>query len=51
MPDDHIQVKAFYVGENHVGDVPLYKKIAAGFTTGTHIIISIYDPQQIVPSK
>ena len=27
-------VKKFYVGENHVGDVPLHMKIAAGLTTG-----------------
>jgi solute carrier family 25 uncoupling protein 8/9 len=29
-----VQVKSLYVGEDHVGDVPLSKKIAAGFTTG-----------------
>ena len=27
-------VKKFYVGEDHVGDVPLHMKIAAGLTTG-----------------
>jgi hypothetical protein len=30
----NLQVKSFYVGKDHVGDVPLSKKIAAGFTTG-----------------
>lgn len=33
LPGD-VQVKSFYDGQDHVGDVPLYKKIAAGFTTG-----------------
>ena len=28
------QVKNLYVGKDFVGDVPLYKKIAAGLTTG-----------------
>ena len=27
-------VKKFYVGEDHVGDVPLHMKLAAGLTTG-----------------
>ena len=31
------QVKAFYVGKDHVGDVPLSKKILAALTTGEHI--------------
>lgn len=29
-----LQVKSLYVGKDHVGDVPLSKKILAGFTTG-----------------
>lgn len=28
------QVKTFYTGKDHVGDVPLSKKILAAFTTG-----------------
>lgn len=28
------QVKNLYLGKDHVGDAPLYKKIAAGLTTG-----------------
>lgn len=31
---DFEQVKALYVGSDHVGDVPLSKKILAAFTTG-----------------
>lgn len=27
-------MKSFYVGKDHVGDVPLSKKIFAGLTTG-----------------
>ncbi|KAL5204523.1 hypothetical protein ABZP36_009394 [Zizania latifolia] len=40
-------VKSFYVGKDHVGDVPLSKKIAAGFTTGA-IAISIANPTDLV---
>jgi solute carrier family 25 uncoupling protein 8/9 len=40
-------VKSFYVGKDHVGDVPLTKKIAAGFTTGA-IAISIANPTDLV---
>ena len=47
VPHDLLQVKSFYVGENHVGDVPLYKKIAAGFTTGTLVTLT----QFFLPSE
>ncbi|XP_006663135.1 mitochondrial uncoupling protein 1-like [Oryza brachyantha] len=40
-------VKSLYVGKDHVGDVPLSKKIAAGFTTGA-IAISIANPTDLV---
>ncbi|KAK3120769.1 hypothetical protein QOZ80_9AG0693400 [Eleusine coracana subsp. coracana] len=40
-------VKSFYVGEDHVGDVPLTKKIAAGFTTGA-IAITVANPTDLV---
>ncbi|KQJ87020.1 mitochondrial uncoupling protein 1 [Brachypodium distachyon] len=40
-------VKSFYVGENHVGDVPLSKKIAAGFTTGA-LAIAVANPTDLV---
>ncbi|KAL2336981.1 hypothetical protein Fmac_011427 [Flemingia macrophylla] len=40
-------VKNFYVGADHVGDVPLYKKILAGFTTGA-IAISVANPTDLV---
>ncbi|CAL4982426.1 unnamed protein product [Urochloa decumbens] len=40
-------VKSFYVGQDHVGDVPLSKKIAAGFTTGA-IAIAIANPTDLV---
>nr|CAB3490643.1 unnamed protein product [Digitaria exilis] len=40
-------VKSFYVGKDHVGDVPLSKKIAAGFTTGA-IAIAIANPTDLV---
>ncbi|OQU84127.1 mitochondrial uncoupling protein 1 [Sorghum bicolor] len=40
-------VKSFYVGKDHVGDVPLSKKVAAGFTTGA-IAISIANPTDLV---
>lgn len=29
-----VKVRDFYVGKDHVGDVPLSKKILAGLTTG-----------------
>lgn len=32
------QVKNFYVGKDHVGDVPLSKKVLAGLTTGKGIL-------------
>jgi solute carrier family 25 uncoupling protein 8/9 len=40
-------VKSFYVGQDHVGDVPLSKKIAAGFTTGA-IAIAVANPTDLV---
>ena len=42
-----MQVKSLYVGQDHAGDVPLSKKIAAGFTTGT-IAISVANPTDLV---
>lgn len=32
-----MQVKAFYVGDDFVGDVPLSKKVLAALTTGEDI--------------
>eukprot|EP00899_Mesostigma_viride_P000668 jgi/Mesvir1/10601/Mv08931-RA.1 len=40
-------VRNFYVGKDHVGDVPLLKKIAAGLTTGA-IGIAIASPTDLV---
>ncbi|KAL9239026.1 hypothetical protein vseg_013384 [Gypsophila vaccaria] len=40
-------VKTFYVGKDHVGDVPLSKKILAGLTTGAVGII-IANPTDLV---
>ncbi|CAM6103348.1 unnamed protein product [Calypogeia fissa] len=40
-------VKNLYVGKDHVGDVPLYKKIAAGLTTGA-LAIAIANPTDLV---
>jgi solute carrier family 25 (mitochondrial uncoupling protein), member 8/9 len=40
-------VKRYYVGENHVGDVPLLTKIAAGLTTGA-LAITIASPTDLV---
>ncbi|TKY65901.1 Mitochondrial uncoupling protein 2 [Spatholobus suberectus] len=37
----------FYVGANHVGDVPLSKKILAGFTTGA-MAIAVANPTDLV---
>ncbi|GJN05204.1 hypothetical protein PR202_ga22813 [Eleusine coracana subsp. coracana] len=47
LPTGFEQVKSFYVGEDHVGDVPLTKKIAAGFTTGA-IAITVANPTDLV---
>ncbi|TKY65906.1 Mitochondrial uncoupling protein 1 [Spatholobus suberectus] len=40
-------VKNFYVGDDHVGDVPLSKKILAGFTTGA-MAIAVANPTDLV---
>ncbi|RVW15938.1 Mitochondrial uncoupling protein 1 [Vitis vinifera] len=40
-------VKAFYVGKDHVGDVPLSKKILAALTTGG-LAITIANPTDLV---
>lgn len=40
-------VKAFYVGDNFVGDVPLSKKVLAGLTTGA-VAIAIANPTDLV---
>ncbi|XP_047329916.1 mitochondrial uncoupling protein 1-like [Impatiens glandulifera] len=40
-------VRNLYVGENHVGDVPLSKKILAGLTTGA-LAITIANPTDLV---
>jgi len=40
-------VKAFYCGPDHVGDVPLHLKIAAGLTTGA-VGIAIANPTDFV---
>lgn len=40
-------VKNFYVGPNHVGDIPLHLKIAAGLTTGA-LGISVASPTDLV---
>lgn len=37
-----MQVKNLYVGKDHVGDVPLIKKIAAGLTTGRKLCQDLY---------
>jgi solute carrier family 25 uncoupling protein 8/9 len=41
------QVKTLYVGKDHVGDVPLHLKIAAGLTTGA-LGISVASPTDLV---
>ena len=41
------QNKAFYCGPDHVGDVPLHLKIAAGLTTGA-VGIAIANPTDFV---
>ncbi|KAL6146131.1 hypothetical protein ACLB2K_056814 [Fragaria x ananassa] len=40
-------IKTLYVGNDFVGDVPLYKKIAAGLTTGA-FAITIANPTDLV---
>ena len=40
-------VKQLYVGKDHVGDVPLLTKIAAGLTTGA-LAICIASPTDLV---
>jgi solute carrier family 25 (mitochondrial uncoupling protein), member 8/9 len=40
-------VKRFYVGENHVGEIPLHLKIAAGLTTGA-LGIMVASPTDLV---
>ncbi|XP_042419085.1 mitochondrial uncoupling protein 1-like [Zingiber officinale] len=40
-------VKAFYVGDSFVGDIPLFKKILAGLTTGA-LGITIANPTDLV---
>ncbi|TKY63415.1 Mitochondrial uncoupling protein 1 [Spatholobus suberectus] len=40
-------VKTFYVGKDHVGDVPLSKKILAAFTTGA-VAIVVANPTDLV---
>ncbi|KAI3447748.1 hypothetical protein Pfo_004413 [Paulownia fortunei] len=40
-------VKTFYVGKDHVGDVPLSKKILAALTTGA-VAITIANPTDLV---
>ncbi|KAG6543464.1 hypothetical protein Mapa_015134 [Marchantia paleacea] len=40
-------VKNLYVGKDHVGDVPLIKKIAAGLTTGA-LAITVASPTDLV---
>ncbi|KAJ7560699.1 hypothetical protein O6H91_04G141300 [Diphasiastrum complanatum] len=40
-------VKSLYVGKDHVGDVPLLKKIAAGLTTGA-LAITVANPTDLV---
>ncbi|KAL3027680.1 hypothetical protein AAZX31_03G068400 [Glycine max] len=40
-------VKTFYVGKDHVGDVPLSKKILAAFTTGA-FAIAVANPTDLV---
>ncbi|XP_072985742.1 mitochondrial uncoupling protein 1-like [Typha latifolia] len=40
-------VKAFYVGDNFVGDIPLSKKILAGLTTGALAIV-VANPTDLV---
>jgi solute carrier family 25 uncoupling protein 8/9 len=40
-------VKAFYVGDNFVGDVPLSKKVLAALTTGA-VAIAIANPTDLV---
>lgn len=34
-------VKAFYVGDNFVGDVPLSKKVLAALTTGENMFVDV----------
>ena len=40
-------VKSFYVGKDHVGDVPFHTKVAAGLTTGA-LAITIASPTDLV---
>ena len=40
-------IKDFYVGKDHVGDVPLHLKVAAGLTTGA-VGITIASPTDLV---
>ncbi|XP_074578174.1 mitochondrial uncoupling protein 1-like [Curcuma longa] len=40
-------VKAFYVGDSFVGDIPLFKKILAGLTTGA-LGITVANPTDLV---
>ncbi|WJX53714.1 Matrilysin, variant 2 [Trifolium repens] len=40
-------VKTFYTGKDHVGDVPLSKKILAAFTTGA-VAIAVANPTDLV---
>lgn len=45
-----MQVKDIYIGKDHVGDVPLLKKIAAGLTTGRHFpLTSLLLPDCCLP--
>jgi hypothetical protein len=43
----HPQVKQFFVGKDHVGDVPLHLKIASGLATGA-IAITVASPTDLV---
>eukprot|EP00882_Tetradesmus_deserticola_P016352 GHRQ01017460.1.p1 GENE.GHRQ01017460.1~~GHRQ01017460.1.p1 ORF type:complete len:135 (+),score=54.40 GHRQ01017460.1:1378-1782(+) len=42
-----LQVKQFFVGQDHVGDVPLHLKIASGLATGA-IAITVASPTDLV---
>jgi solute carrier family 25 uncoupling protein 8/9 len=42
-----LQVKQFFVGKDHVGDVPLHLKIASGLATGA-IAITVASPTDLV---
>lgn len=47
-----LQVKAFYVGSDFVGDAPLSKKILAALTTGEcPLVASMIPPHTIVESN